>query len=419
MSILVDVDELLKNQTNWNYYHIYHDNIKNILNNPEEFINSYFISGQKEILINDKYLHYGRLTRERALHSVSTYFMGIIVATKLELIDLLNINANGRNFNFAYLWYLICLSHDFGYFIERDKDKAEHIRDYDGDDITDLELFCLNRINKFIEKYGVSSTIWNGPSKSCFSQMNGLEHLFEDFNYTVIKGLYHNTLKHLIIRNKKIKCPTYTNGVISRYFAYRLCGENIAKIDHGIAGGYLFFDKLIKNYIKNYVNLFHYYDFYQFCDFYDSYSDRQFNIEQFTIFAYVADCIICHNIWSVQLDDIDKFNEYKKYKLDDFIGKRYPKINLDKNPYLFILSLCDSIDPVKIFNCRNQIDAIDIMEKMNLEYIDNSIEIEFNDDRFGYYANRIKELETWLDVSVSENDSSKKVIIKSSSFKKI
>lgn len=92
----------------------------------------------------------------------------------------------------------------------------------------------------------------------------------------------------------------YNNRDKNAYFKYKIFerSNDTLDIDHGIIGGDLLFFQLVKNYRQQY-SLISEENKINFCDFtvLAEGKTRRFSCEQFKIFAHIADCISCHNIF--------------------------------------------------------------------------------------------------------------------------
>lgn len=183
--------------------------------------------------------------------------------------------------------------------------------------------------------------------------------------------------------------------------------DGISHYDHGIVGGLWLYDNLIKNYYKAYwsekekrnnVN------FNNFCV--DGY--LHFFTEQEMIFAYLADCIIAHNMWPASSDNIAM---YKKCGLQELIPPKFEKITFEKNPILFILAVADTIDPIKLFLSKHSMKEIDIWNGVDMLFSKDFIEIKIIDQRlpFENLANKLNGLDDWIDVRINTYRKEKKV----------
>ena len=165
--------------------------------------------------------------------------------------------------------------------------------------------------------------------------------------------------------------------------------------DHGILGGYMLFDRLVKKYINKMANVTNKTDF--------SANKRQYLIEQIPLFAYMADCIVSHNIFFPNFGDEDL---YKEYGLDELVKYTKP-VKFNSNPVLFLLYLVDSIDPIKYFEQNGKLDYIDILKSIDIVFLNSNtfkLSREFfsriDITTFNNYIKRIEGLKTWLGIDV-------------------
>lgn len=160
---------------------------------------------------------------------------------------------------FLYAWLTVCLYHDFGYYVDRQK--------YG-------EISDISEIVKSLRKDIFKSTS------------------ISRYNFELYQEYYGKMYK----KNKK---------------------ENKFEIgDHGILGGVILYDLMKKE--KTY-------DHCPFC-------------------ADICFCIMEHNIWK-QNEDYPLSSSYHLIDKSNFV-----KINSQKEPLLFLLSLVDTIEPTKKFS---------------------------------------------------------------------
>ena len=183
---------------------------------------------------------------------------------------------------FLYMWYLICLFHDFGYLHE---DKGEKL---DTNDIPIKDEIVSG-------SYFVSHPIFGIPEK-----------------------LRKNAILYFQLR---LQCP--------RFNPYNLC------IDHGVAGGVRMYNLLEKIHSGEYI-----------CsDIPNTLLHGRPIFESNIVPA--AWTIICHNIWTCLKGSKDELR-YTSLGLSDLvIGKGHPLIKLQEHPFLFLLCLIDTIEPIK------------------------------------------------------------------------
>lgn len=332
--------ELYKNLINdpdrWLYYNSNQPRLKYEMLFDEtasyNFIKNYFKRGGKEkVFEDDPYIIKNEFVlKKRSPHIVSTFLLGIWIAEHLKF----DINKNNNDkINFKYLWFLACLYHDIGYVYENDYN-------------------CMNI--RMVQK-------------------EGLKALKEICN---IKHLYNDEFK------------TYKKEDVDLYLSNRaICSSgNIGKIDHGIVGGLLLYDRLRKNFdeawnkakindpkvLRN--------DF--------TYKELHFSNEHYKYYAKAADAIIAHNIW------INTLNEYlTKNNKVPLEGNK-----IDKNNKLaFVLALADTLEPIKKYGIF-ALNMISFEEaKDGKEGFDLIMPDEMKENNYKYICN----LSDWMNVDVN------------------
>lgn len=123
-------------------------------------------------------------------------------------------------------------------------------------------------------------------------------------------------------------------------------------------------------------------------------------------FGFVSWVIACHNIWMINVHSKDAA-KYKFWGLDDLIIKdnqtnehEYP-ISSEKNPFLFLFCLVDSIEPIKVLKNTEMFSKIDIVfDELNLELSIESLPTNLKKR----YAKKISDINSWL-TTVQPNDS--------------
>lgn len=328
--------DLIEDPDSWLYYHSNQPRLKYEMlfdkTASYDFIKNYFKCGGKgKVFEDDPYIiKYEYVLKERSPHIVSTFLLGILIAKNLK-IDL-NTN-NNDNINFKYLWFMACLYHDIGYVYENDYN-------------------CMNL--RMVQKEGLKA----------------LKEICD------IKYMCNNEFK------------TYKKGYIDLYFSNRaICSSgNIGKIDHGIVGGLLLYDRLRKNFYearkkanKNDPN---------FSKDKFEYNELNYSKTHFEYYAEAADAIIAHNIW------INTLNEYLiKNDKEPLKG-----IKIDKNNKIaFILALADTLEPIKKYG----IFALNMISfektKDGKDGFDLIMPDEMKENDYEYICN----LSTWINVDVN------------------
>lgn len=255
----------------WCYYSSNHPNlsIKTLKNEDEsyEFIKEYFKCGGKEQVFCFEIIQdHEEKIKERAQHIISTFLLGFIVANSF------GINVDERKFK--YLWFLTCLYHDIGYVYEEES-KCEHL--------------CA------LQTGGLDAA-----KKIC-----GIKYTSNDEFSTYCKEYVNIYLSH------RARCTYGKKG----------------KIDHGIVGGLMLYDRLRKNYesAKQKPDLVG-----TESGFY--YNGLFFSEEHFKYYAEAADAIIAHNIWKSTLDNYLEIEQYMKLNATNI-----PNITIDKKWRLYLL----------------------------------------------------------------------------------
>lgn len=240
---------------------------------------------------------------------------------------------------FSYIWMLICFFHDLGYNVEEDKSVA-------------------------LEEDGVFPPRWETP----------------------------------------IFLPRiYTRKAVSAYEKYREQEYNV-KVDHGIYGGKVCYEKLCK------IRRQH-----------DSSKNSSNNLDNTVmittkekklrgdssqyywgkplekVYACISWTIICHNMFFVQ-EDTKEAKYYKEHDLGKFVyKKRARKIKLKSYPFLFLLCLVDTLEPIKKFNTLEVLRHISLdVNKMKIKIDAESAQEIGNVHEWEKYRNSVNGLNDWL-----------------------
>jgi len=210
-SLFQEIEEL----DNWNYYNRDYDLKKINWNdnaNHQEFIKNFLRISGKELI--EDYFFTTELKKagisldnfERATHTNSVFFIGILLYQKLQLKDKISfIREDGEVDEFLFIWFITSMVHDFGYFAEHNKEKFSSITE----DISSLKL------THDLLSYDKDS----GYLKEAYKQ-------------------YRNSTQSII-------------DAIPNYFKDAFNGKKSSsekkKIEHGIYAGLLLYDGLVKN----------------------------------------------------------------------------------------------------------------------------------------------------------------------------
>lgn len=328
--------DLIEDPDSWLYYHSNQPRLKYEMlfdkTASYDFIKNYFKCGGKgKVFEDDPYIiKYEYVLKERSPHIVSTFLLGIQIAKSLKF----DINMkNNDNINFIYLWFMACLYHDIGYVYENDYN-------------------CMNL--RMVQKEGLKA----------------LKEICD------IKYMCNNEFK------------TYKKGYIDLYFSNRaICSSgNIGKIDHGIVGGLLLYDRLRKNFYearKKANKNDHNFSKDKF-----EYNELNYSKTHFEYYAEAADAIIAHNIW------INTLNEYlTKNNKVPLEGNKIDK----NNKIAFILALADTLEPIKKYG----IFALNMISfektKDGKDGFDLIMPDEMKENDYRYICN----LSDWINVNVN------------------
>lgn len=327
-----------------------------------DFIQKYFKLGGKEKAFDLEFADKLKLNG-RHIHTVSMYYIGCLLSKMIEsnLFNTLHelIPGFGENFyyKFIYSWFLACLYHDTAYVIE---DEGIFI------DRAGIPSFHLNEILKVNKiDYSVFDHKWTGEPRY-----------------------------------------TYTKYLVRNYFYY--CLTYRGKIDHGIIGGFILYDRLKKNYenkwneyrsrnsITNEIQKEHF-----------ELDGLSWRVQHLDHFAYISDAIIAHNIWYSK--DIDF---YRKFGLSRLKESSRNKISKKSNPLLFFLAIVDTIEPTKFFD---KLQPQWIWKNIDIFYspTDDCVKIEVLTNILNYetWLEKIKTLESWLSVKVKHLPEMKQIVI--------
>lgn len=186
---------------------------------------------------------------------------------------------------FLYMWYLICLYHDVGYLYEKPKKR--------------LSTAAIKSLDKQVND--LLLTIQHNIPGIPLPLVNNASHYYKKMIYCPY--FYHNT-----------------------------------HIDHGIIGGVKLYNTLEKLHLSATVKE-------------DSYNNNLYWGKPIfdNIIIPVAWTIIVHNIWTPFKGSADAY-KYIACGLPELVlPKRKPIITLTANPLLFLLSVLDTLEPVKMF----------------------------------------------------------------------
>jgi len=313
----------------WDYYNGIDKN--NVIENPftalafshYDFIERYFERGGKVEVLRST----GIITNELRLpnHINSVFFLGILFYYNTDFHKNYQLEHNEPGYStFPFIWFLIALFHDNAYQME-DKNALE-------------DLASIADVQKYF------------------------------------------SIDHLLFNEKIESNCQYLLDSREAYFNYR---KSVWKVvDHGILGGLLLYDRLVKirreKKRKNEGNHF-----------------WGKNLEQQYLLAACA--ISLHNIWLPQkgMEEV-----YQNYGLDNLLS--FKKIKFSDFPLFYILGIVDTIEPLKTYRDDGFSDQY-ILENLYFDFKPRAVVISCNeasDLDFCKLKEKTKYFKDWLEVEI-------------------
>lgn len=359
-----NIEEILKDKKKWKYYDSLNieEKLESILEKPKEFITSYLKAGGK--LPNELNDILNSLDKPCLQHIISIFFLGLILHSKiLEIEKSINLFIKKKseevktkkysdiNLTFCYNWFLICFFHDVGYsrMVKiNGNSKIKIFGEIENDNIKNKVINILkdNPCNDSIPKE-INKSWWHYLD---FKESHINPDIQEDIDHGILAGAYfYFMLKN--IYQKKIKQ----------------------------------FDK--KEEVVDDANLF--------------WSKKMLE----RVHKPIAWIIVAHNIW-FKNQNYENVDEYKKPGLINLIINK-PIIKLDKYPLYFLLSLVDTIDPIKfVTKKKDKMIISDILKKINFHIDKDILNIEFENNlkslsKSFFMSN--KNINYWIDLKCEEN----------------
>lgn len=377
----------------WNYYDVNFEDVFQDEGVARDFIYNYFKGGSKLYALDTWANSMNEYLQMRNVHTVNVFFIGAYLQRIIDEHIAIKSEVSSH-YPFSYIWYLLCLAHDFGYVYEN------YSKVY-------LELPSRLHYRRCYQKSIRGPRFW---TRKCWYQEHGIDiaYLHPSFGARSNIAYYNRSaigkLESAIEYNNGtiIKAPRYSGETKNNYFYYRL--QEMGKLDHGIIGADEFFSRLVVNYVKEY-RVMAAGDFFRE-SIYEFHNERglHFCSEQLKLFAYIADCIASHNMYKADDNEICK-TVYKDYFLDCLLPDRFQPISYKDNPLLFILCVADTIEPSKKFpDYRNE----DVLNLISIEYSlnDNFLYVEIDEELYDSEAGReyvsgIEKLKEWCDIGIN------------------
>ena len=325
-----------------------------------KFIALHFSKGQKMAVMRmpweAEYATHGKHEHTVYLYLLGLYLQDLLV-DRLESKMVGAIGGLGNWFEFKYIWFLTCLTHDLASCIEEGIDANDSV--------------SSGTLEFYLGKFDILYT----PYNYCPLNSHGLR-------------------------------PRFSENQVKNYFQYRL---SQGKIDHGILAGYYMFDRLYKTFLQETAG--HDWKMNSKCVKEEGLYWKQ---EMPEVFAYIADAIISHNLWVAEEKNIAI---YKHFGLDPLIpdsskATHPEKLYLEQYPLHFFLGLLDTLEPSKRFDEEKAQEVYDfICIKQDGSHIRISRRAcsnkEDNKMKSGWerWENSLLHLGDWLGVRISKSAS--------------
>jgi hypothetical protein len=352
--------DILKEKEKWQYYKNMNieDNLDKIFNNPTKFICDYLQNSGK--LTNELENNIGKLSDNRCKHTISIFFLGLLFYHYISELELhiyhsinsakVDINKSNIDLQFNYWWFLICLIHDIGYSYN--------------DNQGSVELFGKKKHKEIL-----------------FEIEENLNSILRDSSASVPEKIINNWKKYLDYKPRK-----------------NIKDKKKEKIDHGILAGAYYIYSISKLYEKKKSGK-------TLDENFGFYDNNQLYWSQ-TMLDYfhkpIAWIITAHNIW-YKNRNCENTEDYEKELKNLIIDK--PIVCLKKYPLYFLLSLVDTLDPVKYIQ-QLESNVVTILKNTQLCLSHNTIEIKFVDELIKYnkgYNRKTSDIGCWMDIETDLN----------------
>lgn len=375
-------------------------------NNMDDFkiskdnILSFFLNGEKESVVE----FIDKMDNLRTSHSMALLYLGIMINQKMNMD--INVEILDKKFEFNYLWSILCFTHDVGYIAENDLTFKMRMKEKYRKEKCLNNKYYINRFDRICRDFCLSNSLpfnlmsslnkfkrYTGVIKN--GNFNDTFNLYSNLDDETLKKIYDIKNINISISNKNIYLDKgfFNKNEIFKYYEYRL--QEFKVYDHGIVGGYIFYDMMCKIYCRSFLTK----DRGTIFDFVKN--NRCFCVEQLPLFAYIADCIVSHNFFFSNSSSVDNYIKYEIKSIDSKKG-----ISISDNPLLFLLELVDTIDPVKYF-LKVNIAVDEILKSFDWIIDETGISIVLVDnsyiglDNYIAYAKMILDIKDWLKVETN------------------
>lgn len=317
-----------------------------------QFIQNYFTAGGKEEAILEVSQAFNEFP-SRASHSVSAYMIGLLAyQTYQDRINAQLVRVSVKEF--SYIWFLICLYHDYGYFYERNPE------------FIDCSLYkeILSNIRQ------INSSFWDGR-----------------YDYELVKAYFKFRMK----REHGIIAGALLRKRLNKNLNYAI-SQNPGQDPNDFTWRNLHWSQKHREWYDFAASLIIKHNIWFANNEVDN-SDQD---------------DVCKNSNRQSLANYNVNPQLKR-----LIISNSQRMVFDENPLLFILCMIDTIEPVKIGHRINKKERIEvtnaeIIDMVNIRFKENAITIQIEKkDRYNELLhheiyNNAKRLETWMDVRVSK-----------------
>lgn len=333
---------------------------------------------------------------EQTFNTLLTFFIGTYI--KQEMGQKWSVaSALGTEFQFSHLWYLVCLYHEYGYRFERRliaKETLEQFRKHKGEsgmcshDSRQYYKYAAPEITKVAPNFPIARIC-------CYARPEGMQiHTREELCWRE---------DHCSEGCKGGICFVNGNEITQGHCNYRMKEEFLyytmqkeQYMDHGIAGADYMFQQLTEEYRIFHEKVLQYAKEQE-----KEELGKEFNCEPFKLFAYMADCLACHDM---ERETEEKLEEYRKYGLWQLAEEKIPFTVFEENPLLYILCAADRLNPIGKFPVED--DEV-LMECFDIGFDKESRTVKWGIKReltempeCEIYIRRLKELENQIDIKV-------------------
>jgi hypothetical protein len=207
---------------------------------------------------------------------------------------------------------------------------------------------------------------------------------------TFISSITAAGQSNLLTRNKTRLIPQTLQKTIRSYYTYRQKHWHVT--DHGIAAGlYLFNDLVNLRKINEGKN-----------------TKLDFSKKVENLYKEAAWAIAAHNIYFPEEKDHELYSSYKLKAL-----LKHPAISFSDAPFLFLLGLVDTIDPIKTYHCCDA-DTVANLIHLQFETTETHYILKMKIDPpldFNLMTQKKPDVERWLNITFISDQTSRSINI--------